>query len=617
VSKDKDKPVFDEQTLGKLLEAAFVLQEHNREMRELELSLELKRDQVEAQERAAAPKSVTAKPEAIGAAPSADYTLTLGRIVEIQHHIQVRHLELDSAIALVAERIVEITRAAGAAIGMIDGQNLVYRAVSGSLAPSRGASVPLEKSLCASCLKTGQILRCADVNAEFLLDAEECRRRGIASMIAVPVFHDGAVVGGLELYYSAARAFAEQDVHSCRLMAGLVTEAMARAEEVSWKKSLATERATMLEALEKIQPDLAAMLGSNAAKDPAPKAETPGPIAAPLAPIELRPIASTPKEFCRKCGHEIVGDEQFCGQCGSPRSSDYEPPTMQSKVAALWQMQEAKKKDAISGVRIVPVHEETPTPIEAAHLAQSLAHLEKMMPELFTPEPFVPEPLVKDKSIHHSSDAMEAPAELLSAGGLEETAHDLEALGEAKGNAEKEKEEEESIAETDAPAETTALASAELATQPGNWSSAASARQFLEQLASNRSPSLLRFWNTHRGDVYLAVAVILVLCVIRWGMWSSHSVTAAPNAAAAAHHKSPEAELSLFDRLLIGLGLADPPDVPEDKGDPSIAVWVDTRTALYYCPGTDLYQKTPKGKLETQREAQLDQFQPAYRKACN
>jgi hypothetical protein len=296
---------------------------------------------------------------------------------------------------------------------------------------------------------------------------------------------------------------------------------------------------------------------------------------------------------------------------------------MQSKVAALWQMQEAKKKDAPQRVRIVPAedivpveNEEAPTAAEAAHLAESLAHLEKMMPELFAEE----------EPGHHQGidkDSTEAPVEFLSAGGSEEIEHDLEtpvkrgkeeAIVVSAAPVSGEPVSGESLSSE--PIEAAELAAAPPKAQPENWSSAASARQFLEQLASNRNPSLVRFWNTHRGDVYLAVAVILVLCVIRWGMWSSHSVTAAPNAAAAVHHKAPEPEISLFDRMLIGVGLADPPEAPEDKGDPSIVVWVDTRTALYYCPGTDLYQKTPKGKLETQREAQLDQFQAAYRKAC-
>jgi hypothetical protein len=107
--------------------------------------------------------------------------------------------------------------------------------------------------------------------------------------------------------------------------------------------------------------------------------------------------------------------------------------------------------------------------------------------------------------------------------------------------------------------------------------------------------------------------------VIRWGIWSNHPVGASgtPNAAAASHHKSPDADLPVFDRMLISLGLAEAPPTPEDNGNPNAQVWVDLHTALYYCPGTDLYGKTESGKYTTQREAQLDQFEPAYRKVCN
>ena len=68
--------------------------------------------------------------------------------------------------------------------------------------------------------------------------------------------------------------------------------------------------------------------------------------------------------------------------------------------------------------------------------------------------------------------------------------------------------------------------------------------------------------------------------------------------------------------MLISLGLAEAPEPPADKGNPSTQVWVDLHTALYYCPGADMYGKTPSGKYATQREAQLDSFEPAYRKVC-
>jgi len=82
-------------------------------------------------------------------------------------------------------------------------------------------------------------------------------------------------------------------------------------------------------------------------------------------------------------------------------------------------------------------------------------------------------------------------------------------------------------------------------------------------------------------------------------------------------HIDPEAGLSVGDKILISLGLADPPDPPEDKGNPSTQVWVDEKTGLYYCPAGDLYGKTAKGKYETQRDAQLDQYEPADRRACD
>jgi len=69
--------------------------------------------------------------------------------------------------------------------------------------------------------------------------------------------------------------------------------------------------------------------------------------------------------------------------------------------------------------------------------------------------------------------------------------------------------------------------------------------------------------------------------------------------------------------MLISFGLAEAPEASEYKGNPDAQVWVDLHTALYYCRGADLYGKTPKGKVTSQRDAQLDQFEPASRKACD
>ena len=74
--------------------------------------------------------------------------------------------------------------------------------------------------------------------------------------------------------------------------------------------------------------------------------------------------------------------------------------------------------------------------------------------------------------------------------------------------------------------------------------------------------------------------------------------------------------LTLFEKLLVSLGLAETPPAPTYLGNPNAPVWVDLHTALYYCSGSDLYGKTAGGKFTTQRDAQLDQFEPAARKTC-
>ena len=224
------------------------------ELLKLEVNLERQREHLGAQHRSefvpSKPAPQTQTPDPV---PHDDYTFTLAQIVETQHQIQARHLELEEAMSLAAERLIEITRASGAAIGLLEGKKIRYRVAAGLMTLPVGSEVPMEKSLCVACLRTGEVVRCVDVNAEFLLDIEDCQRRGIRSMIAVPVYHDGGTAGGLELYYASTLAFTEHDVHSCQLMAGLITEALARDQEHSLKKSLADERAVMLEALEKLE----------------------------------------------------------------------------------------------------------------------------------------------------------------------------------------------------------------------------------------------------------------------------------------------------------------------------------------------------------------------------
>jgi GAF domain-containing protein len=596
-SDQRDKKPYDEETLAKVLEAAYVLQEHNRRLQE------------QAELQAAAPQhfdfpASVSRPAAVSqpvaAAGKDDYAAILAQIVEIQQQIQTRRLPLEPAISLIVERLAAITRAAGAAIGILEGRMLRYRAAAGQMTLPPGSEVRLEKALCAASLRVGDVIRCGDVNPEFLIDAAECHRRGIEALVCVPIYHNGKIAGGLEVYYPNTHAFTEPDVHSCQLMAGLVSEAMARNEEIAWRTSAAAEPAPVAD-LENLKPNLAAMAASRAASR-----------AVPPAVASTAAFATAASFLCQKCGHELVGEEQFCGQCGTPRSGDYERPTMQSKVASMLYMQEAARKIAAASAAtgghhaIDPPRDQTVRPSgkmfadrdDLEGIEDTENHeADDELPQLFR----LPENVTGhvDEIHAEASDAL-AP--------LDQPAFSKNEGGEDFGDT----PELMAWDEETPPAETSLVR----VPQSAHWSSAVSARRFWEEVAhSEKSNAVLRFLAVRRGQIYLALALILVAAVLRWGIGSNHSVAATGKPTSVAARRT--ADLPFFDRLLIDLGLADPPDAPEYKGNSDTRVWIDLRSGLYYCPGADLYGKTPKGKFATQHQAQLDQFEPALRKACD
>jgi len=105
----------------------------------------------------------------------------------------------------------------------------------------------------------------------------------------------------------------------------------------------------------------------------------------------------------------------------------------------------------------------------------------------------------------------------------------------------------------------------------------------------------------HRADLYLGAAVFVAALALLW------PATGSPRRAA----------LGPWERTLVTLGIAEAPaPVVHLQGEPGIEVWVDPHSALYYCPGEEQYGTTANGRFSSQREAQMDRFQPASRSAC-
>jgi ribosomal protein L40E len=123
--------------------------------------------------------------------------------------------------------------------------------------------------------------------------------------------------------------------------------------------------------------------------------------------------------------------------------------------------------------------------------------------------------------------------------------------------------------------------------------------------ATSSMPQLFQDWRVHlrfnRADLYLGTAIFVAALALLWPVANS------PRRAA----------LGPWERALVTLGIAEAPaPAVHLQGDPGIQVWVDPHTALYYCPGEEQYGKTADGRVSSQREAQMDRFEPASRSAC-
>jgi len=580
VTDQKNKLKLDEQTFDRLLEAAYVIQEHNREMQEMEASVELSKAQLRQPETKAEPVQLPSAPSAESSPRNTDYVLPLAEIVETQREIQKGHLESDDAMALVAERATRITKASGAAVGILNDEMIFYRAGVGSSALPFGSKVRMDKAISAFTLRTGQALSITDVKAESGFDKDLCLQRGIQSLVAGPIYRDGNIVGALELYFDKVRGFAEQDIHTCQLMAGLVTEAMGRDAESALKKTVAAERTAMLAALEQLKPNLTALAEDHSSGSVSEATDE-------TASAEKTPASVA----CWKCGHNLIGEDQFCGNCGAPRSGDTDSSSLQSKVASVW-----LKKGG--------------QPASSPANADEASSLPDLMPSLAAIEQEKPHDILEPLSTLQRREEEHDLPEPLS--GLQPVEEHPVSIAAASTD----------VSEPGVPdLQSRATALVKILDEDVTWTSATKARNFLEELTKKRPPNaLLQVWRARRGNFYLAVAIILVGIVILWAILSNPSVSATGRAAAnsaVASRRKAVPELSTFDKLLVSLGLADAPEPPPYKGNPATQVWVDSHTALYYCPGADLYGKTPNGKFTSQRDAQLDQFEPADRKACD
>ncbi|KVM81205.1 sensor domain-containing diguanylate cyclase [Burkholderia stagnalis] len=154
---------------------------------------------------------------------------TLLRIIAAQTEIAKLGLDLGSVMAYVAEQVPCLTGAAGAAVELAEGDDMVYRAASGTAAGMLGLRLRRSGSLSGRCVTQGELLRCTDSETDPRVDRDACRRVGLRSMLVMPLTHLDTTVGVLKVMSPAVDGFTPADAGTLRLMAELIAAAMFHA----------------------------------------------------------------------------------------------------------------------------------------------------------------------------------------------------------------------------------------------------------------------------------------------------------------------------------------------------------------------------------------------------
>jgi hypothetical protein len=508
--------------------------------------------------------------------PSSSPHEILSEVVRIQRLIRGGHSNLVENAKLIAEQAQKFTGANGAAIGIVTSDEIIYLAANGSAYRDIGLRLPRGSSLASYCIQSGQTLRSLRSEEDPRLLFELCYKGGVKSLIAVPVDYEDTVVAVLEARFRNANAFRDEDVRTCELMAGLVKEVIAQAgQPQSTSQALSSDQADLQEASpeESVSIDI-------------PQARL---------PWDVR--------------FDTRFDEPAQAQAVEP--APVAPPSETPQIVALTKIPEPAAPEIEAEAELV-----SPDSVPCRGCGQSLTSEELFCGSCGTERVSRPDRPLQSKwaSLWYMNQARKSAE-------ADEDASTQKALvrGQPKGLLDSKTADleqldlEDAVDEAISPVHDIEEAEADRSASYAPAQSAAtnlatSVRlEWLPEAATSEN-WLRHQWRVNRANFYLAGAALLLIVVLSgWG------TTPAPDSRSA--NSAPQ--LTVFERILVSLGIAEAPATPVYLGNPDTPVWVDLHTALYYCPGADLYGKTEGGKIATQRSAQLDQFEPAHRKACN
>ena len=146
-----------------------------------------------------------------------------------QLRITSANLPLQEFLNLVVEEMLALVPSDGAAVELLEGDNLICRAVAGAFPQHVGMPIQVVDSLSREVVRTGTTVKCDDIRTDARVRFDACPEGlTLRSVIIAPLFDVERVIGIVKLGSNQPAAYTAENAADLGMLADLVASAIAR-----------------------------------------------------------------------------------------------------------------------------------------------------------------------------------------------------------------------------------------------------------------------------------------------------------------------------------------------------------------------------------------------------
>ncbi|MGZ5212690.1 MAG: sensor domain-containing protein [Actinomycetota bacterium] len=159
----------------------------------------------------------------------------LRSIIETQRDIAATDLDLDAVMLSICERTQELTRAEGATILILDGDDLLIHVATGFLHEKVDTRIPIEGELPGWVHPPDRSAILGDAQTD-PRSGGLARELGVRSVVAVQLRHRDETIGQLIVVSREPDSFTQEDVDTLELLSAVLSSALSHAAEFESKR---------------------------------------------------------------------------------------------------------------------------------------------------------------------------------------------------------------------------------------------------------------------------------------------------------------------------------------------------------------------------------------------